>query len=717
MANTQSEQMDKSSSAVEVTRSSKEKGKNADPYQNWRYVVDEDHIMWLALDRKGTNVNTLNRDVIAEFDQILDHIASQSTLAGVVISSAKASGFIAGADIEQFVQLKDAQEAFALVRHVQVIFDKLAALTIPTVALIKGFCLGGGLELALACRYRIAENGTKTIIGAPEVKLGLHPGWGGTIRLPELIGVRSGMRMNATGSPVDAKLAKKIGLVDEAVPERQLVRAARHYILQQPKKQQAPFLDHVLSHKLVRPWIAKLFYKALDKKVQRKYYPAPYAAIDNWVTFGTAGDEAMIQEAKSISHLMMTETSRNLVRLFFLQTRMKAQAKDIVFPVAHVHVVGAGTMGGDIAAWCALRGMTVTLQDRSAEYIAPAIKRAAVLFNKKLKEPRLIQAALDRLIPDLEGAGLPKADIVIEAVSEDINIKQALYKAIEPKLKKHAILATNTSSLPLETLSQVLKQPNRLVGIHFFNPVAMMQLVEIVKGKNTHEAIIGQATAFVRMLDKLPLQVKSSPGFLINRVLMPYLMEAMCLLDEGIAPENIDKIAVDVGMPMGPVTLADTVGLDVCLAVADILSTHYGGKVSGKLRELVEKGDRGKKSGQGFYTWKKGEKVGRISSELPDPAKAKEIKDRLMLCMLNESSACLREGVVDDADLLDAGMVFGTGFAPFRGGPIHYAEKLGVMHVMERLTELQKKYGERFTPDKGWLSRTKEDVKKSEGVL
>jgi 3-hydroxyacyl-CoA dehydrogenase/enoyl-CoA hydratase/3-hydroxybutyryl-CoA epimerase len=684
------------------TQSDSVKPSQIHAYQNWHCKIDSDHIMWLALDRKDSSVNSLNHDMLVEFDQILDSIMSEPTLAGVVISSAKPSGFIAGADIEQFVQLEDEQAAFELVRYVQVIFDKLAALSIPTVAMIKGFCLGGGLELALACHYRIAENGAKTIIGAPEVKLGLHPGWGGTVRLPELIGARAGMRMNATGSPVDAKLAQKIGLVDEAVPERQLVRAARYYVLRQPKKHQAPLLDKILSCKLMRPWIAKLFYKALNEKVARKYYPAPYAAIDNWVTFGTVNDDAMIQEAKSISHLVMTDTSRNLVRLFFLQTRMKAQAKEVVFPVAHVHVAGAGTMGGDIAAWCALRGMTVTLQDRAPEFIAPAIKRAAVLFKKKLKEPRLIQAALDRLIPDVEGVGVSKADIVIEAISEDINIKQAFYKAVEPKLKKHAILATNTSSLPLETLSQVLEQPERLVGIHFFNPVAMMQLVEVVKGENTHETIVGHAMAFVRMLDKLPLQVKSSPGFLINRVLMPYLMEAMCLLDEGVAPENIDKIAVDVGMPMGPVTLADTVGLEVCLAVADILSGHYGGKVSEKLRALVAKGHKGMKSGEGFYTWKKGKKVVRPFAELSDPAQVKEIKDRLMLRMLNESAACLREGVINDADLLDAGMVFGTGFAPFRGGPIHYAQKLGIPHVLERLTELQKKYGERFTPDKGW---------------
>jgi 3-hydroxyacyl-CoA dehydrogenase/enoyl-CoA hydratase/3-hydroxybutyryl-CoA epimerase len=676
----------------------------AEGYKNWRYEIDEDDIMWLVLDRHDSAVNSLNREVITEFDQVLDEVNAQSQYKGVVILSAKHTGFIAGADIEQFVALKDEKEAYELVRHVQVIFDKLEALKIPTVVLIKGFCLGGGLELALACDYRIAESGVKTIIGAPEVKLGLHPGWGGTIRLPNLIGVRAGLRMNVLGSPIKAKAAKKIGLVDAVVPERQLVRAARHYILKRPKKQQAPLLDKLLSQKYVRPWIAKFFYGALEKKVQRKHYPAPYATIDNWVEYGTEDEKAMVQEARSIAQLLLTDTSKNLVRVFFLQTRMKGQAKDVKFPVQHVHVVGAGTMGGDIAAWCALRGMNVTLQDRAPEFIAPAVKRAYNLFTKKLKEPRLVQAALDRLVADVEGHGVVKADVVIEAISEDIKIKQAFYKEVEPKLKKTAILATNTSSLPLEELSQVLKKPNRLVGIHFFNPVAMMQLVEVVKGENTDKKVANQAMSFVRALDKLPLMVKSSPGFLINRILMPYLMEAMAMLDEGIAPDVIDKVATNFGMPMGPVTLADTVGLDICLAVAEILVKHLGGEISSTLRDKIKQGHLGRKSAHGFYVWQKGKKIEGTLDELDNPAEMAEIRNRLILRMLNESKACLREGVIEDADLLDAGMIFGTGFAPFRGGPIHYAEKMGIPHVVEKLTELQKNFGKRFAPDPAWTS-------------
>lgn len=673
----------------------------AQNYQHWKYEVDSSQIVWLTIDRKDTNVNSLSREVIAEFDAILDEIKSNTEYKGVVILSGKTSGFIAGADIEQFVLLKNEAEAFELIRQAQEVFEKLASLRIPTVAMIRGFCLGGGLELALACRYRVVEDSSKTILGAPEVKLGLHPGWGGTIRLPELIGVRAAMRMNLSGHPVSAKEAGQIGLADAVVPDRDLERAARYYALEHPAKHQAPLLDRILANKALRPIMGKVLYKQLEKKVKRAHYPAPYAIVDNWVEYGTTGEKAMVHEAKSISHLILTDTSRNLVRVFFLQTRLKAQGKNVRFSVSHVHVAGAGTMGGDIAAWCALKGMRVTLQDRSPEFIAPAIKRAYSLFQKKLKVPRLVQAAMDRLIPDIEGKGVVEADIVIEAISENLGIKQAYYQMIEPHLQPHTILATNTSSLPLEELSKILSKPERLVGIHFFNPVAKMQLVEVVKGENTDPQIADQALSFVSGLDKLPLLVKSSPGFLINRILMPYLMEAMAMLEEGIAPSVIDKIAVDFGMPMGPIELADTVGLDVCLAVAEILLAHYGGKVPDRLKEMVEKKRLGVKSGQGFYTYKNGHKVKVSETPIEGPAKAKEINDRLILRMINESMACLREKVVTDADLLDAGMIFGTGFAPFRGGPMHYAQHLGMHYVVERLKELQKQFGDRFAPDLG----------------
>ena len=450
----------------------------------------------------------------------------------------------------------------------------------------------------------------------------------------------------------------------------------------------------------LRPIVGKLFYKQLvAKKVNREHYPAPYAVVKNWIRDGAKGN-AMINEAKSIAQLMMTDTSRNLVRLFFLQTRMKGLAKDCQFKPTHVHVIGAGTMGGDIAAWCAYKGLHVTLQDQSADRIAPAMKRAYALYEKKLKRPNLIQAAMDRLQPDLKGHGIAQADVIIEAIFEDLKVKQTVFQKIEAQAKPDAILATNTSSIPLEEISAGLKNPSRLVGIHFFNPVAKMQLVEVVHGKTTSAETGNRATAFVTQISRLPLPVASSPGFLINRILMPYLMEAMALLEEGVPAAVIDRAAVDFGMPMGPITLADIIGLDVCLMVADELTTKLGGKVSERLKQMVADKKLGVKTSCGFYQYKSGKKVKSDSKE--NNTRVPDICDRMILRMLNETVACLYEGVIEDQDLLDCGMVFGTGFAPFRGGPIHYAKARGLTEIVAQLEQFSKQYGERFRPKAGW---------------
>ena len=553
-------------------------------YQNWKLAVDTDHILHLTIDRANTPVNSMSAEVFDELSDIIDKINQDPSLVGVIISSAKSSGFIAGADIEQFTQLKTKEQAFDLIRKGQLILNKLEAVKVPTVAMIKGFCLGGGLELVLACRYRVAEDGPKTVLGAPEVKLGIHPGWGGTVRLPQLIGILPAMDLNLSGRTVNARAAGKMGLVDAAVPDRELLRAARSYVLNKPAPHHSGKMDIVMNIAFLRPFVARMLYKRLAAKIDKHHYPAPYAIVDNWVRDGASGDNAMLNEAKSISDLLVGETSKNLVRVFFLQTQMKGLAKGAPFKAKHIHVIGAGTMGGDIAAWCALRGMTVTLQDRAPEFIAPAIKRAYTLYQKKLKLPRLVQAVMDRLMPDVTGEGIRKADVIIEAISEKLEIKQALYKQLEPQMKPDAILATNTSSLPLDDLNTVLKNPERLVGIHFFNPVAMMQLVEVVYGEKTDPKVVDNAISFVRSIDRLPLPVKSKPGFLVNRVLMPYIMEAVALMQEGVSAPTIDKAAVKFGMPMGPIELADTVGLDICLSVADILAGHYGEKVPDNLR-------------------------------------------------------------------------------------------------------------------------------------
>jgi 3-hydroxyacyl-CoA dehydrogenase / enoyl-CoA hydratase / 3-hydroxybutyryl-CoA epimerase len=670
-------------------------------YENWIIETDQQNICWLTFDRKGQPVNSFSAEVMLELDKILDEI-NQSNPVGVIITSAKTAGYIAGADITQFSALQTEDEAFNLIRQGQLVFDKLENLTMPTVALINGFCLGGGYEMALACTYRIALDDRKVKIGLPEVKLGLQPGWGGTVRLPRLIGPQKAMMIMLPGAAVSAKRAKKLGMVDACVPERQLNRAAIHFINKKPQPGAMKFLDSCLSKSFARPLLARMMYRQLSKKnVLREHYPAPFAIVDRWVKdFGKA--EAMENEAKSIAKLMMTSTAKQLLRVFFLQNTMKELAKGVRFKAQHVHVIGAGIMGGDIAAWCALRGLHVTLQDQGPDKIAPAIKRAYKLFSKKLKKPRLVQQAMDRLQPDVNGIGVKGADIIIEAVFEHLPTKQEIFKRVEEQAREDAIFATNTSSIPLEQISTALTNPSRLIGIHFFNPVAKMPLVEIVKTEHTPDELIKQAAAFVKQIGRSPLAVLSRPGFLVNRLLMPYLNEAMQLFEEGVPKETIDQAALSFGMPMGPIELADKVGLDICLSVANNLASHFGSTVSTKLEDMVKQGLLGVKSKEGFYRYNaKGLPIKNgISSEANQ--KYKDVTDRMILVMLNEAVACLHEGVVTDTQLLDAGMIFGTGFAPFRGGPIQYANTRGVEDVVNRLNELASCYGDRFKPKEGW---------------
>jgi 3-hydroxyacyl-CoA dehydrogenase/enoyl-CoA hydratase/3-hydroxybutyryl-CoA epimerase len=406
------------------------------------------------------------------------------------------------------------------------------------------------------------------------------------------------------------------------------------------------------------------------------------------------------EEANSIAKLLVGKTAQNLVRVFKLKEQLKNSGSKIQYSPTHIHVIGGGIMGGDIAAWCALKGFDVTIQDQNHETLARVIQRAYKLYKRRLKNPRLVQQALDRLIPDFKGIGLPQADIVIEAIFEDLDAKQSLYKEIEPMLKEGAILATNTSSIPIEKLSAVLKSPNRLVGLHFFNPVAMMPLVEIVKTSETDEVIYNKAASFTKKIDRLPLIVNSSPGFLVNRILMPYLMEAVIMIDEGVPAQSIDQAALEFGMPMGPIELADTVGLDICLHVAEILSESMDISVPTILKKLVNQKKLGKKTGQGFYTFQKGKPVKQKhdkSSITPS-----NISERLILILVNEAVSCLRDGVVDSKDMVDAGIIFGTGFAPFRGGPIHYTDSRGSDQLLKKIEQLQHSLGDRFKPDEGW---------------
>ena len=669
-------------------------------YKHWKLTKDDDAIVWLGFDKAGESVNSISNDVLDELNSILLDVHEDKTAKGLIIHSLKPKGFIAGADVKSFSQF-DAKMTGEFLRHGLTVFSRLEHLDIPTVAMIDGFCMGGGFELALACRYRIVSDSPDTKLGLPEVMLGIHPGWGGTVRLPMLIGGFQALsQVMLSGAPISASRAKAMGMVDDVVPYRQLKRAARYYILNTPKPHQPSFMQSLSNYAGIRSVLAFVMSRKVAERVRKEHYPAPYAMLDLFKKEGAYGARAYLKETDSVLELAtQNETAPNLIRAFLLRERMKAFAKASTFKASHVHVIGAGIMGGDIAAWCALRGLHVTLQDKSVAQMAPAMARAYELFKKKLKKPRLIQAAMDRMIPDPDGHGVANADVIIEAVFENLEVKQSIFKTVEKNAKKTAIIATNTSSIPLDEISAVMKKPSRLVGIHYFNPVSKMDLVEVVKSDITEQSIVDDACAFVNQIAKLPLPVKSSPGFLVNRVLMPYLMECVQLLEEGYAGEDIDAAALDFGMMMGPVELADTVGMDVCLAVAENLSLHFGGTVPQRLRDMVASGKLGRKTGAGFYRYRQGKPI----KARPNLSKKALIANRLISRLINEASACLREGVVADGDLLDAGMIFATGFAPFRGGPMHYAQSLGKDNLNEMFNALSAQYGERFKLDAGLM--------------
>ena len=669
----------------------------------WTYATDEQGIGTLTLDVPGRSANTLSIAVLEALDGVLRQLEADPPR-GLLIRSTKPSGFIAGADINEFARVASEEEALQMVRRGQHLFDRIQALPCPTVALLRGFALGGGLELAMSCTYRVAVDDGTLALGLPEVQLGIHPGFGGSVRAVRLLGVRPAMELMLTGRSVRVDKVLRLGLVDRVVSVEQAEVACRELLLKRPSPQQAPLIERLLSWPLVRSQVGRLLRGQLQRKVKAAHYPAPYALVDSWVESGAHGQSAFEVEARSVGRLFRTSTARHLVRVFLLQDRLKALGgKDPAATVPRrVHVVGAGVMGGDIAAWCALRGLEVTLQDRSAEQVQPALARAVTLFDKRLRDPALKAAAAARLRMDVAGDGIAGADVIIEAIYENLQAKHELLQRLESVMKPDALLATNTSSLTLESLATALQVPGRLVGLHFFNPVAQMPLVEVVSGMETTDAVRTAALRFARQLDRLPLPCRSSPGFLVNRVLAPYLLEALIALEQGIAPELIDAAATDWGMPMGPIELADVVGLDVCRKVGDTV-----GQLSGRappvplqrIETLIAAGKLGRKSGQGFYAWADGKPIKAPVDRQRMPA---DLQDRLVLALVNESKACEREGIVADADLVDGGLVFGAGFAPFRGGPLAWARDTGVIQVTQRLTQLVKQHGARFTPDAGW---------------
>lgn len=666
-------------------------------FQHWQPELRDDGLVVLTLDRADQGINALCRAVLDELELAVERIAIGKPK-GVVIRSGKPTSFIPGADLKEWASFNPDTGIMDAIRHGQGVFQKLSELPCPTVAAIHGFCMGGGTEMALACRYRVASDDASTRIGLPEVKLGIYPGWGGSVRLPRLVGTPAAMDMMLTGRALSASAARAIGLVDKVAPNAVLLDAAIELCKRgtvRPFKQRAT--AWATNTWPARQVLRGVLTKQVARKARKAHYPAPYALIDTWAK-GGGTHQALLNEARSVVKLANSPTARNLIRIFFLQDRLKGLGGK-EHGIQRVHVVGAGVMGGDIAAWCALRGFEVTLQDRGMEYIQPAMDRAGALFAKKVKDEAKRAATLARLKADPEGTGVAGADLVIEAIFENLEAKQALYAKLEAELRPDAILATNTSSIALEQLRAGLKHPERFAGLHYFNPVALMPLVEIVRHDGMAPETERRLAAFCRAIDKLPVPVAGTPGFLVNRILAPYMQEAILAHAEGIPGLAIDKAALGFGMPMGPIELIDTVGLDVAASVGRIMADFHGQPFPDAF--VVEPGRRGKKDGQGLYAWTPEGKP--VKPPLPKDYRAPDdLEDRLVLAMVNEAVACLHDGTVADADLLDAGVIFGTGFAPFRGGPIQYARSVGPAKLKARLEQLAAAYGPRFAPRPGW---------------
>ena len=663
---------------------------------HWRTGRDDAGVSWLVLDQMGSSVNTVSAEVIRELDT---HIAAAEAdlPTGLVIRSAKQAGFAAGADITGFQDMTD-QGAADLLRQAHDVLDRIEALNCPTVCVVHGAALGAGFELALACDFRIATPGAS--FGFPEVQLGLHPGLGGTFRLLALIGPTDAMTMMLTGKTAHTKRAKKQGIVDKVAEERHIAAAVAAAIKGDIDKHKAGTLSKAFDLHQARSIAARQMRKETEEKAPKDHYPAPQALIDLWEEHGNDRDAMQKAEIESFARLLETETSKNLRRVFFLRQGLKdaGRGED---GIGHVHVIGAGAMGAEIAAMAAIKGKAVTLGDLDQKALGRAVKRATAICEDKHLSGTETRDALDRLMPDPQGYGIARADLVIEAASEERAVKEKIFASLKDKLKKDTIVATNTSSLSVDVLADAASDKARFAGLHFFNPVSKVDLVEVIKGPATNDQSVDRLAAFCGAIGKLPATVADYPGFVVNRALVPYMTEAMVLMGEGVSKEVIDTAALRFGMPMGPVTLADQVGLDIGLHVAKSLSDKLGDKmpaISDDLRARVERGDLGKKTGKGFYDWSDGTPHPQADMDnAPD-----DLTDRLILPMLNACVEVLREGVAKDADQLDATMIFATGWVPFRGGPMHYAKARGVDDITASLRRLEERHGPRFAPDPGW---------------
>jgi 3-hydroxyacyl-CoA dehydrogenase / enoyl-CoA hydratase / 3-hydroxybutyryl-CoA epimerase len=675
-----------------------------------RIEYDVEGIAWVVFDDPESKVNVLGFDQMQRLDGALDELSKRKPKA-VVFVSAKPAIFIAGADIKELEKIRDASHGQQLSREGHRIFAKIEQLGVPSVAAIDGACLGGGCELALACQYRVATDNPKTQIGLPEVQLGIIPGWGGTQRLPRLIGLRAALDIICAGKSVNADKARRIGLVDATVPYVVLREtAARLALGQQRVKRKSVKLQNMWP---MRPLACRVARKHVLARTKGQY-PAPVRAIDA-IEHGLAGqiDDGLEIEALVFGEVCGTPQCKNLIHIFFLREKYAKLTFDVdraertggisprvmTTPVEKIGVLGAGVMGAGIAQWCSSRGLTVRLKDIKPEFVASGVKRIADAYRDGVKRRKVseldAQHGFARVHPTTDYTGFGDCDIVIEAVLEKIEVKRQAFNELAERLRNDCIIASNTSAIPIDDLAETSGRPKRFVGIHFFNPVHKMPLVEIVHGTKTAPEVIAAAVEFAKQIKKIPVIVKGSPGFLVNRLLMPYLNEAGMLLGEGESIESIDAAMLEFGMPMGPLRLIDEVGIDIAYDVAHELAEAFKGRmeVARILRQVHEQGLKGRKGGAGFYIYKKkkDERANRRLAKMirrdvesrdgkkkREPLPPREIQKRLLNVMIQEAKLCLSEGVVATEDDIDVGMVFGTGFPPFRGGLVKYARDAGM---------------------------------------
>jgi 3-hydroxyacyl-CoA dehydrogenase/enoyl-CoA hydratase/3-hydroxybutyryl-CoA epimerase len=678
-------------------------------------------IAHIVIDTPDSKLNVLSQEFFAEFTAALSELESRTDVRGLVISSGKEDNFFAGADVKEirFLQAQPSKQIYDATMNGRGVFNRVAKLPFPTVAAINGTCLGGGLELTLACKYRIASTSPKTLLGLPETQLGFLPGWGGTIRLPKLIGLQQGFQLISTGARVEANKAWRLGLVDEtAVPADLVKRAVELASGASPKRYKKPFkqrmIDAGIESKPGRAVFAKMATKMVMAQTKGKY-PAPLEALKLILkTWDMPQEKAFELESLIFSRLAVSSVSRALVGIFFAETESKKMPEGVKpsIKVKTVGVLGAGVMGAGIAQAAAYSGYEVILKDIDQAALDKGMAGIKALFDGLVAKRKLSQSEADVKFGAIKAttsyADMSACDLVIEAVVEKMVVKKAVLTELEKVISKPFVFASNTSSLSVDEMARAARTPANVVGLHFFNPVHKMKLIEVVRAADSSNETVALAQAFGMKLGKTTVVTSDGPGFVVNRVLSPYMKEAFTLLLNGVPADDIDKAATKFGMPMGPIALMDEVGLDIVAHVIKVMHAALGERLAPPAMIATIEAAKllGKKGGKGLYLYD--EKTGRRAGINPDIAAAitakpktmtiGAIQDRLFLPMVNEAALCLQEGIIDEPSQLDLAMIFGTGFAPFLGGVLGYADQVGVRTIHQKLQYLSQVAGDNYKP-------------------